>query len=542
MGMGVYSMVLGFLKLGFILDFVSTPILNGFISAVAIVIGIGQVDSLLGENNVNSPVGTTIHDIFAQLPYANGYAAGIGLGSVAILVILEQVGKRWGGKNKIAFYLSILRAFICLLLFTGISYAINGDRASEDDYLFEVAEVQRTEIYPAVTDSTLFTKAFPRAIAPFIAAAIEHVAIARAFGMRNNYVTDASQELCYLGVTNLVNSFFHSMGVGGAMSRTAVNSSCKVRSPLSGFVTTAVVLISIYELSDALYWIPKATLSAIVITAIWPLIGTWRTYYNYWRTSFTDFLAAMTAFWVSLFVATEYGIGASAGFMIVQYLLRQAFSKVKQYGSDSSSELQKSLDDARGMPAQIPRDTRVFKFMNNLFYPNAQRMKQQILDTIQTHHSAQYSNAHGEEADRNWSVVGEKRIQRLRKDAGVHDAQNLPPIRVVVLDFSKVSHFDVTASLKLREFLAELRKYAGKEVEVRFVALEPHVRARFERARPGWELIDGEKGGEGNGENDRGEKMVPVYNTVAEAIMSGRLSEVSEVMEEKMKAEHKEDV
>ena len=114
MGMGVYGMVLGFLKLGFILDFVSTPVLNGFISAAAIVIGLGQVDSLLGEDGVRDGTAHTIHDVFALLPEANGPAAGIGFGSIAILVILEQVGKRWGNKYKAAFYISILRAFVSL--------------------------------------------------------------------------------------------------------------------------------------------------------------------------------------------------------------------------------------------------------------------------------------------------------------------------------------------------------------------------------------------------------------------------------------------
>lgn len=69
----------------------------------------------------------------------------------------------------------------------------------------------RIAFSPEVTSPALFSKAFPRAIAPFVAAALEHVAIARAFGMRNDYVTDTSQELCYLGLTNLLNSFFHSM-------------------------------------------------------------------------------------------------------------------------------------------------------------------------------------------------------------------------------------------------------------------------------------------------------------------------------------------
>lgn len=456
MGMGVYGMLLGFLKLGFLLDFVSTPVLNGFISAAAIVIGLGQVDNLLGENDVRDGTAHIIHDVLSFLPKANGAACGIGFGSIALLVILEQVGKRWGSKNKIAFYLSITRAFLALLLFTGISYAVNKKFSDPDDYLFEVSETEETHIYPEVTTSELFTKTFPRSIAPFVAAALEHVAIARAFGLRNNYVSDASQELCYLGLTNVINSFFHSMGVGGAMSRTAVNSSCKVRSPLSGFVTTAAVLIAIYELAGALYWIPKATLAAIVITAIWPLIGTWRTYYNYWRTSFTDFVAAMAAFWITLFVASEYGIGSAVAWMIAQSLIRQAFSKVTQVGSDSPSELQQSIDDARSMPKEVPADTRIFKFNQNVFFPNAQRAKQSMMDVIQTHHAPAYSDANGLEAERNWSVVGEKRMKKLRKAAGVHDAADLPPIKVVVLDFTKVHHFDVTGNVKLHEVSQDL--------------------------------------------------------------------------------------
>lgn len=413
MGMGIYGMVLGFLKLGFLLEFVSTPVLNGFISAAAIVIGLGQVKSLLGEDNVGDGVGTQIHDVFAQLPNANGLTCAIGLSAIVILVALEQVGKRWGSKNKIAFYFGISRAFICVVLYTGISYAVNHTKADSDDYLWEVAKVQANGLEPRVVDSTLFTKAFPRAIAPFVAAALEHAAIARAFGMRNNYVTDTSQELCYLGLVNFVNSFFSAMGVGGAMSRTSVNSGCRVRSPLGGTITTAIVLISIYELTGALYWIPKTVLAAIVITAVVPLIGSWRTYYNYWRTSFTDFTAAMLTFWLTLFVSSEVGIGTGVGFSLVVALLRQAFKSVSSIGSESTSELQESLDEARTMPMHVPSDARIFKFNESMFFPNANRFKTIIFDLAQTHHAPAYRSPHNIEAERTWSVVGEKRVAQL---------------------------------------------------------------------------------------------------------------------------------
>ena len=311
-------MVLGFLKLGFLLEFISVPILSGFISGIAVTIILGQVDSLLGEDGVGDGTAKTIHDVFHQLPTCNGNAVAVGFCSIILLKGLEILGKKYGKKSKVIFYFSTSKQFIALLLFTGVSYAVNKKFSDPDDYLFEVAKVKAHGIEtPRMPDATLIGKVSAKSIAPFIAAAIEHTSIARAFGLRNNYVTDQSQELTYLGLTNFFNSFFHSMGVGGAMSRTAVNSSCNVRSPLSGLITTAVVLVSIYELTGALYWVPKATLAAIVICAVWPLISSPKTFYKYWKTSLFDFLASMIGFWVSLFVSTEIGIACAVGFCIV---------------------------------------------------------------------------------------------------------------------------------------------------------------------------------------------------------------------------------
>jgi hypothetical protein len=97
--------------------------------------------------------------------------------------------------------------------------------------------------------STLISKVFGRAVAPFLAATLEHLAIAKAFARKNNYTIDPAQELVYLGITNFFNSFFSAMPIGGAMSRTAVNSATGVRSPVYGLVAGAFVLLSIFVLS-----------------------------------------------------------------------------------------------------------------------------------------------------------------------------------------------------------------------------------------------------------------------------------------------------
>ncbi|KAF5018736.1 hypothetical protein F66182_9271 [Fusarium sp. NRRL 66182] len=486
--MGVYGIILGFLKLGFLLEFISLPVLSGFITAIAITIILNQMDSLLGEDNVRDGAAKQIHDIFNELPNANGWACLIGFTGILFLTILDKSGKRWGKSNRIIWLLSTTRAFLALVLFTGVSYAVNKNR---EEYLFEVVQVQsRGQEAPTMPKKDLIPEIAGRSIAVFIGSAVEHLAIARAFAVKNHYTSDQSQELCYLGITNFFNSFFHAMGVGGAMSRTAVNSSCNVRSPLSGVVTMAVVLVCVYELVGTLYWIPKSTLAAIIITAVWGLISPPSTFYRYWKTSLADFIASMLALWMTLFVSSEIGIGCAVGFNIVYVLLRQVFTKLSSTGADIESSPRHSLARGTSRPTSlhIPEDTRIFTFNESLIFPNAFQNTSKVLDEIQTFHAPFYNGSHGPETERNWSVVGEKKVARLRKRANISDPSSLPGIGLVVLDFSRVNMLDTTAVTYLKNLVASLKSYGGEGLEIRFANMNAVCRERFGRAE--WSIIE----------------------------------------------------
>jgi len=270
-------------------------------------------------------------------------------------------------------------------------------------------------------------------------------------------------------------------------------------------------------LSGALYWVPKATLAAIIICAVAPLVNHPRVFYGYWKTSLVDFLASMIAFWVCLFVSTYVGLGAAVGFNIVYVLLRQVFTRAKHIGSEDQqavSELSRSLDSARGLPPHLPDDVRVFRFQESMFFPNAYRLKVSLLDAVQTHHSPAYSTRNGAEADRNWSVQGERHVARLRKKAKITDPSALPPISIVVLDFAKCNHLDVTGVNNLRSFLREVKLYGGESVEVRFAALSDDLRIRLERAK--FTLVDEDSA---NNEELKPNSL-PCYANVAHAVLA----------------------
>jgi MFS superfamily sulfate permease-like transporter len=101
---------------------------------------------------------------------------------------------------------------------------------------------------------------------------LESISIAKAFARTNGYEVDASQELVALGAVNVIGSFFQALPVTGSFSRTAVNSSCNVRTQVAGIISGLVVILSFEELSSSFQYIPKASMSALIIVAVGSII------------------------------------------------------------------------------------------------------------------------------------------------------------------------------------------------------------------------------------------------------------------------------
>ncbi|KAI2629483.1 sulfate permease [Xylaria nigripes] len=500
---GVYGLVIGLLGLGFVLDYISIPILTGFISATALTIGFGQVGSLVGLDDTPDGVFDIIGDVLRRLPKWDGPTCGVGFGSVVFLYLLEKLGQKYGKRHFVIKYISSSRAIIVLIIFTLISYLVNRGR---DELVWAISAVETKGIaHPKVHDHTLISKVASRAIAPFVAASLEHQAVARAFGRKNHYVVDQTQEFNYLGVTNLVNSFFGSMPVGGAMSRTAVNSECNVRSPLNGVVTAGWILLTIYVFSPALYWLPKSTLAAIIIMAVIHLFGPFSLIYKYYRASIADYIAFNVSFFVTVFVSSEYGIGSAAGWAAFWTLLRLGFVKTGIMSSSSS------ISVTTASTLAIPEHVTVARFEDSIFYPNAQRNKTQILESLLLVYPAAPRTT-----ERSWSIAGERRLARLRSERAVVPKDT--PLRVLVLDFEHVSFIDVTGVTALAELKDDVRRQLGDGVEIRLANLVPGVRARFERMR--WRLVDADAFREKDAD--------VVYPSVERAVLNGSgLSNVS---------------
>lgn len=145
-----------------------------------------------------------------------------------------------------------------------------------------------------------------------------------AFGRLNGYKIDPNQELVAIGVTNTVGTVFGAYPATGSFSRTALKSKCGVRTPAAGWVTGIVVIVALYGLTDAFYYIPNAGLSAIIIHAVADLVTPPAQVYAFWRISPFEFGIWAVGVLVSVFATIEYGIYATIGLSILLLLIRVA--------------------------------------------------------------------------------------------------------------------------------------------------------------------------------------------------------------------------
>ncbi|KAF2769901.1 hypothetical protein EJ03DRAFT_343145 [Teratosphaeria nubilosa] len=484
---GIYALILGLFRLGFLLDFIPLPVLSGYVSGSAITIILHQLHKLFGEAKSGVSTADRIKYFFTELPNTNWRAFLIGASGIVMLIALQEMGRRLGTQYKGLWFIAMARNALALVLFTSISYGVNKDLVKP---LFPVAEVGSATVFPpAVLDTQLLRKTAGPSLAVFIAAALEHLAIGKAFGRRHGYGIDQDQEFTYVGAINLFGSFFSCMPVTGGFSRTAVNSEAGVKSPLSGLVVSTCVLISIYAFTEAFYWIPKATLSAIIIIAVCQIIVPPRVFWHYWKTSFLDFAGAMIAFWVVLFVNVEIGIFAGVGLSMSCLLLQLAFPRVTLVTSANianfypQGHIESFLLQANKR-FTLCSDMMVFVLQDAVLFPNAARVAKEITRQIYVYSTPANGpfQSVSRDKDRLWNDSRGKMVEKLRRQAGMTSDSFLPSITLVVLDMTRVSHIDITGMQALADIHSSLKEWSGQDAELRFTGLNEDVKERFSRA------------------------------------------------------------
>jgi high affinity sulfate transporter 1 len=265
---GLICIVASFLKLGVLADFLSKPILVGFLNGVALSVVLGQMGKMLGFSVESGGILPRLWEIISKLGQTHLPTLAVAIGSFAILVIVPRV-------------LPWLPAAVCAMAGAAVAVALLGLDALGVKTIGAVASGLPSLHLPdleRMLDPSFFPAALGLALVSFSSMALTE----RSFASRNNYDVDLDQDFAALGIANMASALSGGFVISGADSRTAMSDSAGGKTHAVGLIAALVILLVLLVLMEPIQYVPMATMGAVLVVAALSLvdIATLRIFYT----------------------------------------------------------------------------------------------------------------------------------------------------------------------------------------------------------------------------------------------------------------------
>ncbi|XP_045476525.1 sodium-independent sulfate anion transporter-like [Harmonia axyridis] len=333
---GIIQLLMAILHLGVLIDFISIPVTVGFTSATSVIIATSQLKSLLGLKISSSGFLDTITKVLQNLDKTRYTDCILGFSCILILMLLRKLKnfkvhsedqkptarqRHW---NRFFWLIGTSRNALVVILCSTIAYAYETSGVNSPFLLtgkvrpglpnFQLPPFQTVLNNQTITFPDMISDLGTSVVLVPVIAVLGNVAIAKAFA--SGSIIDATQELMTLSMCNVIGSFFSSMPITGSFSRSAVNHASGVQTPAGGVFTSILVLLALGFLTPYFSYIPKASLGAVIVSAVIFMIE-YEVVKPMWRSSKKDLVSTFATFFFCLIVGVEYGILVGVAINIV---------------------------------------------------------------------------------------------------------------------------------------------------------------------------------------------------------------------------------
>jgi SulP family sulfate permease len=363
---GVIQLLLGLFRFGFVVNFLSHPVLTGFTSAAALIIGFSQLKNLTGIDLARSH---HIHEIalvaLGRIAEIHAVTIAIGLLSIGFLLVLRA---RWPRLPGALLLVVVMTGASALLGLEGRGVAVVGTVPSG------LPGFALPGIVPADLRALL-----PTALAISLVGFMESIAVAQVYAARRRYTLDANQELIALGAANVVGSAFQSYPVTGGFSRTAVNAEAGAQSQMASLISAGVIAVTVLFLTPLFRALPNPVLAAIVVVAVSGLVDI-KAMRELWRVDRRDLALLVITFLATLTLGIERGImvGVMLSVLVVMHLSSRPHSAV--LGRLPDTDVFRNVD--RFPEAQVPHGIVIFRVDASLYFANASFVRAQVVARV----------------------------------------------------------------------------------------------------------------------------------------------------------------
>ncbi|MBN2758901.1 MAG: sulfate permease [Rhodobacteraceae bacterium] len=381
---GALMLLMGVFRLGFVANFLSHPVISGFITAAGILIAASQLRHILGAPIGGKTLPQVIPSIFTNLDSINLVTVIL---SAALLVFLFWSRKgaapllqRYGFKPDMAKLLAKTALLVAVVVSTLLTWILGlngwGGVAIVGDIPRGLPEFGLPPMDLGVIQILLVP-----AIMIAIVGYVESISIAQTLAAKKRQSVNPDNELIALGLANLGAGISNAMPVTGGLSRTIVNYDAGVSTPAAGAMTALSIGAAIMVLTPLMYYLPSATLAAIIIVAVLTLLD-FRALPRTWAYSRADGAAMAATMLVTLTMGVEQGLLAGVGLSLGLFLFRTSRPHMAVVGQVAGTEHFRNV--ARH---KVVTDPAVFAIRvdESLYFPNARALEDRIVQTLSDH-------------------------------------------------------------------------------------------------------------------------------------------------------------
>lgn len=377
---GLFLLLLGILRCGFLANFLSHPVVSGFITASGIIIALGQVRHILGIQGDGDNLPQLLGSLLPNLGAVNMATCAVGAFALAFLFAarqwLQTLLQKWGLP---AFAAGILtKAAPVMAVVITIVWAGAAGLGEQGVALVGAIPGGLPTLALPGFDMDLVRELTVPAILISVIGYVESVSVGKTLAAKRRQKIDQDQELIGLGAANIASAVSGGFPVTGGFSRSVVNFDAGARTPAAGFFTAIGIAIATLTLTDYLALLPKATLAATIIVAVLGLVD-FSILRRTWNYSRHDFIAVAATIVVTLLAGVEIGVSTGVLASLVLHLYKTSRPHIAEVGEISGTRHYRNVKRHRVETSPYILSLRIDE---SLYFGNASYIEDEIFRNL----------------------------------------------------------------------------------------------------------------------------------------------------------------
>ncbi|XP_063783147.1 chloride anion exchanger-like [Pseudophryne corroboree] len=371
---GIIQLALGLLQTGFIVIYLSEPLINGFTTGAAIEVVVSQLKYVFGVKvpTFSGPLSLfyVLKSICLQLYKTNIADLVIAIIVMVCVYIVKEINLRFKAKMPVPIPIEIIMTIIA----TGVSYAFDFKRRYEVN---TVGYIQRGFQEPVAPNISIFQECIGSAFSIAIVGFAVAFSVGKVYAIKHNYTTNGNQELIAFGFSNIMCGAFKGFAASSSLSRSSIQENTGGKTQVAGIISGTIVLIVTLALGYLLEPLPKSVLAAIILVNLKGMLMKVTEVPVLFRRDKYDCLVWILTFIASVILGLDLGLAAGVGVELLTVVFRVQFPNFTVIGNIERTDIYRNVKDYNEICE--PKGVKIFRCPSPVFFANSEVFKEKLI-------------------------------------------------------------------------------------------------------------------------------------------------------------------